>query len=74
MNNPEVTRQRRIAAQRNLPGRVQYQSEEAQDLQHINDLLENPTRELTRAPGYDLFAEEIARRLRSAMTGLEHPR
>ena len=60
MEDLEAIRQKKIAAQRNLPRRIQYQSEEAQELQHVNDLLENPTRELARAPGYDLFAEEIA--------------
>ena len=70
----ETTRWKRVAAQRSLPGRAQYQSKEAQELQHINDLLENPTRELARAPGYDLFAEEIAQRLRSTMARLESPR
>ena len=49
-----------MTAQRNLPGRVRYQSEEAQELQRINDLLENPSRELVGTPGYNLFAEEIA--------------
>ena len=69
----EAIRRKKIAAQRNLPGRIQYQSEEAQELQHINDLLENPTRELARAPGYDLFVEEIAQRLRTTMARLEAP-
>nr|CCI55289.1 PH01B001G05.12 [Phyllostachys edulis] len=70
----EAIRRKKIAAQKNLPGRIQYQSEEAQELQHINDLLENPTRELARAPGYDLFVEEIAQKLRSTMARLEAPR
>lgn len=70
----ETTRRKKIAAQKNLPGRIHYQSEEAQELQYINDLLENPTQELARAPGYDLFAEEIAQRLRTAMVKLEAPR
>ena len=74
MADPETTRRRKIATQKNLPGRAQYQSEEAQELQHINDLLENPTRELARVPGYDLFAEEIAQRLRSTMARLEPSR
>lgn len=70
----ETARRRKIAAQKNLPGRAQYQSKEAQKLQHINDLPENPTQELARAPGYDLFAEEITQRLRSTMARLESPR
>ena len=74
MDVPETTRQRRITAQRNLPGCVLYQSEEAQELQRLHDLLENPSRELARTPGYNLFAEEIAQRLRSTMAKLEHPR
>ena len=54
-----------------MPGHTQYRSEEAQELQHINDLVENPSRELARAHSYDLFAKEIARRLRSTMSKLK---
>nr|ADB85316.1 hypothetical protein [Phyllostachys edulis] len=46
MEDLEAIRRKKIAAQKNLSGRIQYQSEEAQELQHINDLLENPTQEL----------------------------
>ena len=73
MDDSETVRRKRVTTQRKLPRRAQYQSEEAQELQHINDLLENPSRELARPSGYDLFTEEIAQRLRNTMSKLERP-